>query len=64
MQRSRIGESRGIDRNEESESLSHSLENVINPQFMRTLRDKEVLALLTVGGHAYDDVLNTEAIYG
>lgn len=44
-------------------SLSFTRENLINPQFFRTLPPNGMLALLSVSGHSFDDVLITEPVY-
>jgi type IV secretory pathway TraG/TraD family ATPase VirD4 len=44
-------------------SMSWSRESVINPQLFREMGPDHALALLSVGGRAYDDVLTLEPVY-
>lgn len=49
----------------QSQSTSHQrqLQSTINPQFFRQLRRGEVLAVLSIGGEACDDVIATQPLY-
>jgi type IV secretory pathway TraG/TraD family ATPase VirD4 len=46
-----------------STSLSWSRQHVITPQLFRELGPDHVLALLSIGGRAYDDVLRLDPVY-
>ena len=43
--------------------LSLQRQNVITPQLFRQLRQNDALALLSIGGNAYDDVLTMPPVY-
>jgi type IV secretory pathway TraG/TraD family ATPase VirD4 len=46
-----------------STSLSWSRQHVITPQLFRELGPDQALALLSIGGRAYDDVLTLDPVY-
>ncbi|MGB8267592.1 MAG: type IV secretion system DNA-binding domain-containing protein [Candidatus Velthaea sp.] len=43
--------------------LSVQRQNVITPQLFRQLRQNDALALLSIGGNAYDDVLTMPPLF-
>jgi type IV secretory pathway TraG/TraD family ATPase VirD4 len=43
--------------------LSLQRQNVITPQLFRQLRQNDALALLSIGGNAYDDVLTMPPVF-
>jgi hypothetical protein len=44
-------------------TVSWSQRNVINPQLFRQMGPDHALALLSIGGRAYDDVLKLDPVY-
>ncbi len=49
--------------NSNTENVSIVDKPVIDAQLFRTMHPEQLLALLTIGGHSMDDVLNTYTIY-
>ena len=46
-----------------SSSLSRTLQNVVNPQIFRLLEPDEAIAMLTIRGAAFDDVVKMPAVF-
>jgi len=47
----------------QSDSESETQRSTINPQLFRQLGSNEALAVLSIGGAAYDDVITMPALY-